>query len=206
MSDTNLSSHRAAFFRTWLKDPFNVASIVPSGAMLAKQMAKGLLPGDKVIELGAGTGTVTRAILDRGVRPEDLFIVERNADFAAILRRSFPGSQVFECDADAMVDLYPELLGAADVVVSGLPILWFQRSKKLQTLAAAFAVLRPQGRLHQFTYMGRAPVGRSLMRELGLRAKLQSLAPLNLPPAYVYRFSRVCEHEPVTAAPYLIDK
>jgi phospholipid N-methyltransferase len=161
--------------------------------MLAKQMAKGLSPGDKVIELGAGTGTVTQAILDRGVLPEDLYIVERNADFAAILRRRFPGSQVLECNAEAILDLYPELLGAADVVVSGLPILWFQRSKKVQTLAAAFAALRPQGRLHQFTYLGRAPVGRSMMRELGLRATLLSLAPLNLPPAYVYRFSRLCE-------------
>ena len=66
------SAHCGVFFRSWIRDPFHVASIVPSGRWLAKLMATGLEPGARVVELGAGTGTLTEAILDRGVLPEDL--------------------------------------------------------------------------------------------------------------------------------------
>jgi phospholipid N-methyltransferase len=75
-------------------------------------------------------------------------------------------------------------------VISGLPILWFNRDKKSAILAEAFELMRPQGRYQQFTYLGRPPVGPRLLAELGLRATLLGIAPMNLPPAFVYRFER----------------
>lgn len=190
MPDSAGSPHRGVFFRSWLKDPLNVASIVPSGVMLARQMANGIDRDSRVLELGAGTGTLTQAILARGVEPANLYLVERHPGFAAILRQLFPGAFVLESDADAIAERYPELVGTFDFVISGLPILWFERAKKRRTLEAAFAMLRPAGCVHQFTYMGAPPVGRGIMRELGIDARLLSLAPLNFPPAYVYRFMR----------------
>lgn len=191
MPDLADSPHRGAFFRSWLKDPLNVASVVPSGTMLAKQMARGVGPTSRVLELGAGTGTLTQALLARGVMPENLYLVERHGGFADILRRRFRGATVLQTDADAVLDRHPELVATFDFVISGLPILWFEREKKRRTLEVAFAMLAPAGCLHQFTYMVRPPVGAGLLRELGLRAELSSLAPLNLPPAYVYRLRRV---------------
>ncbi len=38
-------SHRAVFFRSWLRDPFNVASVAPSSRWLAKLMATGCARG-----------------------------------------------------------------------------------------------------------------------------------------------------------------
>lgn len=155
--------------------------------MLAKRMASGLEPGLTVIELGAGTGTLTDEILASGVRDQDLYLVEQSESFAGILERRFPGASVGCFDADAIVDKLPKLVGRVDCVVSGLPLLWFDRRKKLSILRAVFAMLRPSGFLQQFTYVGVPPLGGSLMRELDVSATLVGLAPLNFPPAFVYR-------------------
>ncbi len=184
------SPHRGAFFRSWLQDPFNVASIVPSSRWLARLMATDLGPGARVVELGAGTGTLTDAILARGVRPADLYLVEQCEPFVEILETRFPLASVLRADAADLCRHLPALIGTADYVVSGLPILWFAKEKKTRILAAAFSLLRPEGRFHQFTYLGRPPVGNRLLATLGLKATLIGVSPINLPPAFVYRFER----------------
>jgi phosphatidylethanolamine/phosphatidyl-N-methylethanolamine N-methyltransferase len=182
--------HRTAFFRSWLRDPFNVASVVPSSKSLARLMACDLSRGARVVELGAGTGTLTEAILARGVDPGDLVLVERCAAFVGILERRFPKCTVLQTDAAELEQHLGALRGTVDYVVSGLPILWFNGDKKASILTGAFALLRPTGRLHQFTYLGRPPVGGRLLSRLGIKASLLGVSPINLPPAFVYRFER----------------
>jgi phospholipid N-methyltransferase len=184
------AAYRGVFFRSWLKDPFHVASVVPSSRWLARLMATGVHEGARVVELGAGTGTLTSAILDLGVRPEDLYLIEQHADFCAVLRERFPRASVLQVDAAALTASLGELRGTVDYVISGLPILWFNRDKKAAILTEAFELLRPQGRFQQFTYLGRPPVGPKLLTELALRPTLLGIAPMNLPPAFVYRFER----------------
>jgi phosphatidylethanolamine/phosphatidyl-N-methylethanolamine N-methyltransferase len=184
------ASDRAVFFRNWLQDPFRVAAIAPSGRLLARLMATGLRSGARVVELGAGTGTLTDAIVASGVQPQDLYLVEQNAAFVAILERRFPRATVLHADAAALRAHLGEAAGAIDCVVSGLPLLWFDRDTKRRILGEAFALLRPCGCFHQFTYLGRPPVGRGLLDELGLDAALIGVSPINLPPAFVYRFTR----------------
>jgi phosphatidylethanolamine/phosphatidyl-N-methylethanolamine N-methyltransferase len=184
------SAHHAAFFKNWLQDPFQVASIVPSGRSLARLMATGLRPGARVVELGAGTGTLTQALLDRGVRATDLHLVENNAAFASILGMRFPGATIVHADAETLNERLEPLAGTIDYVISGLPIVWFDKEKKTRILEATFTLLKPGGALHQFTYLGKPPVGRRLMNELGLDATLIGLTVANFPPAFVYRFMR----------------
>ena len=190
MTQQRCESHRAIFFRSWLRDPFNVASIAPSSRWLAKLMATGICAGSRVVELGAGTGTLTTAILDLGVRPENLYLVEQHPEFVGVLRARFPSVAVIQADAESLALRLDALLGSVDYVISGLPILWFNRDKKAAILNAALALLKPSGRFHQFTYLGRPPVGPRLLAEVGLRATLLGIAPMNLPPAFVYRFER----------------
>jgi phospholipid N-methyltransferase len=183
-------AHRGVFFRGWLRDPFQVASVAPSSRWLARLMASGLTPESCVVELGAGTGTLTSAILERGVRPENLFLIEQSHEFCSVLRARFPGATVLQIDAAGLTVPLRVLLGRVDFVISGLPILWFNRDKKAAILSEAFALLKPAGCYQQFTYLGRPPVGSQLRAELRLRAKLLGIAPMNLPPAFVYRFER----------------
>ncbi len=185
------STHRALFFRGWLQDPFHVASVLPSGRLLARLMTRGLGPGTRVVELGAGTGTLTEAILARGVYPEDLYLVERQPDFAELLQHRFPSANHLRIDARSVAESLPGLAGSVDFVVSGLPLLWFDRDTKLQILSGSFALLKPRGSFHQFTYVGRPPIGRRLLESLDLGAELIGISPINVPPAFVYRLNKV---------------
>ena len=152
-------------------------------------MATDLYPGARVVELGAGTGTLTQAILERGVRATDLHLVEQNDAFARILRTRFPGATIVHEDAETLNETLSDLAGKIDFVISGLPILWFNKDKKTRILDATFTLLKRGGALHQFTYVGRPPVGNRLMTSLRLQAKLLGFA-VNFPPAFVYRFTR----------------
>ena len=184
------SAHHAAFFKSWLHDPFQVASIVPSSRSLARLMATDLRAGARVVELGAGTGTLTQALIDRGVRASDLFLVENNDAFASILGKRFPGATIVHADAQTLNERLSTLAGVVDYVVSGLPIVWFDKDKKTRILDATFTLLKRGGALHQFTYLGKPPVGKRLMKDLGLKARLIGMTVANFPPAFVYRFTR----------------
>ncbi|HEU4616700.1 MAG TPA: methyltransferase domain-containing protein [Gammaproteobacteria bacterium] len=180
----------SSFFLNWLHDPFAIGAVAPSGRLLAKLMAAGVAPGARVVELGAGTGTVTNAILRAGVAPCDLFVVEQNPRFAALLTRKFPLCEVIVADALSLGKYLGGLSGAVDFVISGLPLLLFSKQQKRRLLEQTFALLAPAGRLHQFTYGGRCSIARGMLAELGLRKSLLGISPLNLPPAFVYKIER----------------
>lgn len=184
------SAHRTEFFKSWLHDPRGVASIAPSGRALARNMASGIGPGARVLELGAGTGTLTEALLANGVAPQHLHLVERNPSFINILHRRFPDVCVHAIDAAQLAMHFNGHIGRFDFIVSGLPIIWFKPALKRAILGGAFELLTPGGRFHQFTYLGRSPIDRGILSELGLEAEFAGFVPLNFPPGFVYRFER----------------
>jgi phospholipid N-methyltransferase len=179
------------FFKSWMRNPLAMGAFAPSGKWLAKLMAKDVTAGAKVIELGAGTGTVTEALLANGVAPNDLHLVERDPQFVKILRRRFPRCPIMAADAlELDRGLQP---GAFDFVISGLPLLCFSPGKRYRALQQALQLLKPEGRLHQFTYAGRCPVDREMRADFQIESVLLGVAALNLPPAFVYRLTqRAC--------------
>jgi phospholipid N-methyltransferase len=74
-------------------------------------------------------------------------------------------------------------------VISSLPLLCFSPDKRYRALRQALRLLKPQGHLHQFTYGGRCPVDKDLRALLRTNTVLLGIAALNLPPAFVYRFT-----------------
>jgi phosphatidylethanolamine/phosphatidyl-N-methylethanolamine N-methyltransferase len=177
------------FFKGWIRNPLAMGALAPSGKSLAKLMAKDVGPSARVIELGAGTGTVTAALLENGVAPGNLHIVERDPQFVKILERRFPRCHVIAADAlelDSELGLNPTF----DFVISGLPLLCFSPDKRHRVMQQALNLLKPHGRLHQFTYAGRCPVDRELRALLHVDSTLLGIAALNLPPGFVYRLTR----------------
>src|SRR5258705_1630949 len=80
------------FFRQWLKNPIRVAAISPSSKQLARQMMSQLPPPcRRVIELGGGTGVFTQALLEHGIEPADMLVLELNEELHQHLVRLFPG-------------------------------------------------------------------------------------------------------------------
>ncbi len=187
------------FFRQWLKNPLRVAAISPSGKQLARQMM-GQLPrhSHRVIELGGGTGVFTQALIDRGIAPRDLLVLELNEELHQHLVRQFPGAMVVCGDAGNLKEIAEQHgftdENRADAVISGLGLLSMPRSLQQSILQAAFDSLQPEGRFIQFTYGPANPVIREVLEALELTARRASFTWWNVPPATVYvyrrRFSR----------------
>jgi phosphatidylethanolamine/phosphatidyl-N-methylethanolamine N-methyltransferase len=186
------------FLLQWLKNPLRVSSVTPSGHQLASMMANAM-PANacRVVELGAGTGAITGALLGRGVAPANLLIVEMNAVLHDLLRRSFPLAQVVCGDATQLETMVAGSHAFAarpvDAVVSSLGLLAMPKSVQHDILAAAFAVLRPGGVFVQYTYGLSMPLADEVREQLGLRCERIGCAWRNLPPARVFVYRRAGE-------------
>lgn len=181
--------------RQWLKHPRRTAAIAPSGPELATAMAAELPPGARrVIELGGGTGALTKALLAYGIPAQDLLIVELNDAMHARLQRRFPQARNVHGDARQLREIAGAqgFVGedAADAIVSGLGVLSMDRRLQREIYAAAFDCLRAGGPLIQFTYGPQPPLADEIARELGLEATRGAFVLRNVPPATVYVYRR----------------
>ncbi len=150
------------FFRGWMERPKAVGSIIPTSGVTARRMASIVRPeraDDLVLELGPGTGVITRAILERGVKPENLVSVEYSPDFAERLREDFPGVNIVEGDAfDLETVLAPWKEHRFDSVISGLPLLNFPLEKRISLVESLLDILPPGRPVVQLTYGALSPV------------------------------------------------
>ena len=179
------------FARAWVAEPRRTGAILPSGTALSKLITSEITQDiGPVLELGPGTGVFTQALLERGVKQDDLTLVESAPTFARLLQLRFPRARVLPMDARKLADegIYDgQPLGA---VVSGLPLLSLPKGSAEAILAGAFAYMRPSASLYQFTYGLLCPVPRSILDRLGLQARRVGWIFRNLPPASVYRIHR----------------
>ena len=178
----------AHFLRAWLAEPLRVGAIAPSSAALADLITSEITAASApVLELGAGTGVFTSALLARGLDKSDLTLIEVGEDFARLLELRFPGARVLRVDAARLKGLETDRMGA---VVSGLPLLSMKSRKVMAILVGAFAHLRPDGAFYQFTYGPSCPVPGRILDRLGLKAARIGWTVRNMPPAAVYRITR----------------
>lgn len=174
----------------WVADPAGVGAIAPSGKRLAAVMAAAAIkagPGT-VVELGAGTGVVTRALLAAGVAPADLVVIERDPKFYRLLRHRFAGVQVVRADARYAGDVVKAVAQApVRAVVCSLPLLTMPRIERHRVLKAATELLHGGGGVFvQFTYGRNAPISPRYAESLGMKMVTSENVWLNLPPAMVF--------------------
>ena len=149
------------FFKGWIDKPKAVGSIVPTSSVTARKMASVIDPGSglPVLEVGPGTGVITRAILARGVKPENLYTVEYSADFVRHLRRLYPKVNVIEGDAFNLAATLGGRRGMVfDSIISGVPLLNFPVARRIAYLEDLLNRL-PDGRpVVQLTYGPLSPI------------------------------------------------
>ncbi|MGA2788334.1 MAG: rRNA adenine N-6-methyltransferase family protein, partial [Verrucomicrobiota bacterium] len=89
------------FLREWFADPQRTGAVAPSSPHLAAAMARWLPfdPESYVLELGPGTGAVTQALIERGLREDRLVAIENNPKLARLLHRRFPRARIITGDA-----------------------------------------------------------------------------------------------------------
>jgi phosphatidylethanolamine/phosphatidyl-N-methylethanolamine N-methyltransferase len=179
------------FLQAWRANPKGIGAILPSSARLATAMTRGITPrSGPCLELGAGTGSFTRALIARGLTDAQLTLVEMDPHFASQLRKDFPDAYVYEGDAAKLagVPLFADTL--AGIAICGLPLLNMPVKQQIGILRGTFTQLRPNGHMVLFTYGPRCPVSQRVLDRLGLRAQRVSTVIANVPPAHVWKLTR----------------
>ncbi|HVK11114.1 MAG TPA: methyltransferase domain-containing protein [Gemmataceae bacterium] len=175
-------------FRRWR----TIGAIAPSGAVLARTIARAageVADGQVVLELGPGTGVITRELV-RHFPQARIVAVEVIDAFATRLAEMFPGVTVVRGCASRLdahlggLGIAPENVAA---VISGLPLLSLPGDLPQQILASVTGVLRPGRRYVQFTYS--ASAWRRFATP-GLRPLARQKVWRNFPPATVLSFER----------------
>ncbi len=177
------------FLRRWIANPLQMGSIVPSSPALCRRVVQQVrrAPAEFVVELGAGTGVVSRALLAGGVPPERLVVVEIVPDMAQHLRDVLPGVLVIEGDARALPDLLPSgCHGQVGTVICGIPLVLLPVAEQRRFLDAMQAVAPGRGFLH-YSYCATSPLP---SKKHGLAARREAWTPLNIPPASVWRYTQ----------------
>ena len=182
-------------FKQWLRDPLRTASVMPSSRELAEAMLAELPPGtQRVIELGGGTGALTRALLAHGIHGDALLVLELNEELHAHLHARFPQVRIVLGDAQQLPEFAERdgflAEGPVDAIVSGLGLLSMPRETQGAILEAAFACLRRGGRFVQFTYGAQPPVSDEVTRKLAREVRRGTFVLSNVPPATVYVYTR----------------
>jgi len=188
MSDNRLSG---MFFFSWLCHPLQIGAVMPSGRALGRAVARAIDPTREahVVELGAGTGSLTEAILETGLPPERLVLVEMSPRFCEILSERYPGVRVICGDAAQLRHLVRGIAERTQAVVSGLPLLSMPRRVQEAILSQSLELLDTSGTFVQFTYSLGAPAARSAIRSAGAQGRRVAHVWSNIPPASVWHFT-----------------
>jgi len=186
----------ALFLKRWLRQPLSMGAVMPSGPLLTRALALTVVRemqdrDGHVVELGAGTGEVTKALLAAGIAPDRLALVERDPELISFLRRHFRGPRIIEGDAARL----PKLLareGVAKIatVVSGLPLLSLPAEVVTGIVHGVFEALPKGAALVQFTYGPSPPIPKALRENLHLVGAHGRRIWRNVPPAVVWTFRR----------------
>lgn len=172
--------------RKFLKHGTSIATVAPSSRFLARRMLKGIDwdTAECIVELGAGTGPVTKELLRRVKPHTKLIIVELDSDFCKRLRERFPNADIVEGDACHLDELLADRgIKRVDHIISGLPLPSFPAGLRDSILASSAKCLGETGVFRQLTVM---PYVYWRMYKKYFSEVKFGLVPLNVPPAGVY--------------------
>lgn len=172
--------------RKFVANARSVATVAPSSRFLSRAIIRGIdwSTTGCVVELGAGTGPVTRELVGAAPPGVRLVVNEFDPDFCRLLRQKFPTADVVEGDALKLSEVLAERgIERVDYVLSGLPLTHFAEEDREALIAQAAAALGPDGEFRQLTtapwlYRG---LYRRYFRDVAFRLVLG-----NIPPGGVY--------------------
>jgi phosphatidylethanolamine/phosphatidyl-N-methylethanolamine N-methyltransferase len=178
------------FIRRWLANPLKVGALLPSSPFLARLVARNVKfgPDDAVVEVGAGTGAVTKALTQAGIPPDRLFVIEIDADMCTYLRKQMPQVQVVHGDAGRLSEILPSRWhGKVSTVISGIPMITLPLDAQQRLIRSWFGMLKPDGQMLQYTYSLVSPIPEA---KHDLTGRRRGMTFLNVPPASVFAYEK----------------
>lgn len=178
---------------------YTVAAVVPSSIHLASAMVEPL-PVSKAlvaVELGAGTGAMTRELLNELPPDATLLAFEINPRFFDYLKQTFhdPRLVLINESVENMERVLREHgHGHVDVVVSSLGLGFMSEPKRKRIFEGLMPFVRPHTVLTQYQYIYALQFSNGKLRRLSLKPLLNNyfdsvesrIIWRNVPPAYVY--------------------
>ena len=184
--ETEQKNDIITFLRCFLKDPGHVGYICPSSRFLERRLVKSAnIENSKcVVELGAGTGGTTQAILNSLPADGNILAIENMQDFIPYLEAIQDDRlKIFQDDALYMGrGIKENNLPSPDTVISGIPFSTMGREHGINVLKSVWDELKPNGLF--VAYQFRDQVTR-LANEIFGSPKV-NLELLNFPPMRVY--------------------
>jgi phosphatidylethanolamine/phosphatidyl-N-methylethanolamine N-methyltransferase len=183
-----VNADASVFFTLWLQRPLRIAAANPSGARLADAVARCIdlaRPGP-VLELGAGTGSLTQGLVRAGCSPERIIALEREPALVAVLRREFPTMTVIAGEATRIGEYLAGRVERLAGVVSSLPIKWFPIAGQRAVIRPCLDMLGPDGCFVHLTNGFSSPVP---IDRLGITGREVGRVWLNLLPAQIWAYS-----------------
>ncbi len=180
------------FLFQFVKHPRRIGAVAPSSSELADAMVAraDLEPGLTVVEVGAGTGVVTAALLEKSALE---LVLEPHPPFVQTLRSRFPQQAIAESPARELPGLLaPE---SVDRVVSSLPWAAWRPADQQRELDGILAVMKPSGILVTFSYVHSVILPgfarfEEMLEERFDEVSRSEVAWRNLPPAFVVTAKR----------------
>ena len=179
---------RPIFLRHWLRKPLGMGAALPSGPRVARALARQMQldrPG-AVLELGAGTGTITGGLLAGGCAAHRLVLVESEPKLVEHLRLHYPGLRIIGGDARKVDTLLAEAgIDRLATVISSLPIKWFDADDQRDVVMPCLRRLGPGGFFVQITNAPNSPVD---FRALRVNAARVDAVWFHFLPVQVWRY------------------
>ncbi|MCF7669308.1 MAG: methyltransferase type 12 [Verrucomicrobia bacterium] len=181
---------RFLFFKEFLKHPLKVGSFIPSSRFLERRILSEAKvdSANTIIELGAGTGGTTRAILRTMPQNARLLCVEINPQFQPLLK-SIKDQRLIAHLGDA-TDLKNIILHyefpLPDVIICGIPFSTMSYELGKQILDTVYSTLAPNGHFVAYQVSKRII---SLCRPI-MGQERSHFEIFNIPPMHVYRWNK----------------
>ncbi len=177
-----------SFYKALFKSPRSVGAVFPSSLFLARAIAS-YVPKDHtglIVELGAGTGVVTKELLKRGIDPKRLILIEHSRHLTNQLKERFPNVKSIHGSATHLVNLLGEQRHDVETIVSSLPLLTLPKTVTEKIVTQIDQIIKPHGIYIQYTY----GLQKSIFEKKDRYIKTATHRVwLNLPPARVDVFT-----------------
>lgn len=189
---------RALFLQEFLKNPRQVASIIPSSRYLEHRIVtlSEIRTAHTVVELGAGIGGTTSAILAAMLPDAKLLSMEINPHFCSLLNRVRDERLIVHCGSaqEIRAALSQYQLSSPDVVISGIPFSTIERRIGSLIIEEIASALSPEGRFVAYQISNRvAELSQPFLGDARIELEF-----LNIPPLRLYRWDKGNGHRPAS--------